>query len=296
MNVAEIIRELTRSISPGDVILCLPGLLIFTVWLNRTSLGRFALVDSPVRGNSMPAYLPLIPMLVWYGTLGMAISLRKSILTDVTEWEASFIDHILICICTGIGIVLIVILARWFFARRLKGFGLSTKNWLKDFAIAVVNLITIYPFVTIALLATLFFCKLFIGPAFKMPEHQELILLGKQSPTSVKVLISVITIIVIPIFEEMLFRGMFQTALRSYLSELQLRQGNSGKQKMIWAAIAITSVFFAATHGDKEHWPALFVLAMCLGYSYEKSGSLLRPIFIHAMFNANSVIFTLYST
>jgi membrane protease YdiL (CAAX protease family) len=31
-------------------------------------------------------------------------------------------------------------------------------------------------------------------------------------------------------------------------------------------------------------------LALYLGYAYEKSGSLLRPIFVHAMFNAMSVI------
>jgi membrane protease YdiL (CAAX protease family) len=33
---------------------------------------------------------------------------------------------------------------------------------------------------------------------------------------------------------------------------------------------------------------------MCLGYAYEKSGSLFRPIFIHAFFNAITIVFVMY--
>jgi membrane protease YdiL (CAAX protease family) len=34
----------------------------------------------------------------------------------------------------------------------------------------------------------------------------------------------------------------------------------------------------------------LFVLGVTMGYAYEKSGSLLRSIFIHAMFNGISIV------
>jgi membrane protease YdiL (CAAX protease family) len=47
-------------------------------------------------------------------------------------------------------------------------------------------------------------------------------------------------------------------------------------------------------HENPGHWPALFVLGVCLGYSYEKSGSLFRPIFIHLFFNVSSVAIALY--
>jgi len=46
-------------------------------------------------------------------------------------------------------------------------------------------------------------------------------------------------------------------------------------------------------HADAGHWPALLVLSMSMGYAYEKSGSLFRPIFIHSIFNATSIIATL---
>jgi membrane protease YdiL (CAAX protease family) len=80
----------------------------------------------------------------------------------------------------------------------------------------------------------------------------------------------------------MLFRGLFQTMLRSI----------SAKP---WLSIAISSVLFALAHANAGHWPALFALSLCMGYSYEKSGSLLRPIFIHSLFNATSIIGTLYN-
>jgi len=60
-----------------------------------------------------------------------------------------------------------------------------------------------------------------------------------------------------------------------------------------WPAILLTSVLFATVHGNVTHWPALFVLSLGLGYAYEKSGSLLRPLFMHAMFNGISILGTL---
>jgi membrane protease YdiL (CAAX protease family) len=43
-------------------------------------------------------------------------------------------------------------------------------------------------------------------------------------------------------------------------------------------------------HEEMSHRPALFVLGVCMGYAYERSGSLWRPIFIHAIFNATNVL------
>jgi hypothetical protein len=85
------------------------------------------------------------------------------------------------------------------------------------------------------------------------------------------------TIVVVPFAEELVFRGMLQTLLRSYIVRP-------------WPAIIIASFIFIIFHIDTLHWPALFVLALCLGYAYEKSGSLFRSIFIHSMFNALSVV------
>jgi len=113
------------------------------------------------------------------------------------------------------------------------------------------------------------------------------------------VLIIITTIAVVPVFEEMLFRGMFQTMIRSFFrrSSLVARRTSHGSRAPshealngAWLAIAISSGLFAMIHLNTDHWPALFVLSVCMGYAYEKSGSLLRPIFIHCIFNASSVL------
>jgi membrane protease YdiL (CAAX protease family) len=82
--------------------------------------------------------------------------------------------------------------------------------------------------------------------------------------------------LIAPTLEEMLFRGLFQSAIHSYTNRP-------------WLSILLTSAIFAMVHSNPGHWPALAVLSVGLGYSYEKSGSLFRPIIIHALFNAASI-------
>jgi membrane protease YdiL (CAAX protease family) len=80
----------------------------------------------------------------------------------------------------------------------------------------------------------------------------------------------------VPTFEELVFRGFFQTSLRPFAGSP-------------WPAIFFTSLFFAILH-PPTHIPALFMLSLGLGYAYEKSGSLLRPILMHIMFNGFNII------
>jgi membrane protease YdiL (CAAX protease family) len=56
-----------------------------------------------------------------------------------------------------------------------------------------------------------------------------------------------------------------------------------------WLAVVITSVVFAIIH---PLWtaPMIFLLSLCLGYAYERTGSLWVPIIMHAMFNTSSTV------
>jgi membrane protease YdiL (CAAX protease family) len=40
--------------------------------------------------------------------------------------------------------------------------------------------------------------------------------------------------------------------------------------------------------------PPLFVLAVCFGYVYERTGKLWAPILMHALFNATSITLALF--
>jgi len=79
-----------------------------------------------------------------------------------------------------------------------------------------------------------------------------------------------------PVAEEVLYRGLGHDLLR--------RLGLAP-----WSIIGVVSLLFALAHASVATAPALaglFVLGLALGWSRERSGSLLAPIIGHALFNA----------
>ena len=280
MNILEIIEQLAGSVTVTDTIICLAGLLLLGIWLLRTSFGRNALADSVPRRNNMPLYLPFIPLFIWFGAVSIAISITKKFLDELPDWQIAFVDNLILCIATIAAMAVTIFLARGCFDQRLKGFGLNAKAIHKDFFAAFVNLLSIWPVLTLMAILTIFFGKLLWDQDFHLQQHQQLELITAHPQLPVRVLIIVTAVVVVPVFEEMLFRGLFQTMIRSF----------TGKP---WLSIAISSGLFATVHANIGHWPTLFMLAACLGYSYEKSGSLFRPIFIHSLFNAISITFVL---
>jgi membrane protease YdiL (CAAX protease family) len=327
MNVPEIINELTSNITLADLVLFTAGVSLLSYWLVKTSLGRTALIASPPRRNNMPLYLPFVPLLFFFGIYTLADSTRQYLARDLPEWQDAFLDNLFLCVAALASMLVIILLARSTFARRLKGFGLDPHTTPKDLFAAFLNLLTVWPVLLFMIIATILLGKLIYGSDFQMPQHEELVEIMSHPQLSLRILIAVTTIAVMPALEEMLFRGMFQTAIRSFLearssarirpaemlyarkpqspitdyhspitnhqlpvTNHQLPVTNHQSPNTAWAAIAITSALFATIHANPQHWPALFVLSISIGYAYEKSGSLFRPIFIHALFNATSVI------
>lgn len=78
-------------------------------------------------------------------------------------------------------------------------------------------------------------------------------------------------VIVAPVCEELLFRGFFYGVWKRYLGPL--------------GAGFLSCLLFAAFHTNLAAFAGLFVLAVCLNLAYERTGSLLVPIGMHALFN-----------
>ena len=225
-------------------------------------------------------------------------SIAQMLFSDLPDWQNEFLDNLILCISEMITIAVIIILVSIYFTRRLKGFGLDIKTIIKDFFAAFVNLFTVWPLIAASMIITSYFGELFWGNEYQIQQHQQLKLLTEYSQLPLRIIIFIFAAVIASFFEEMLFRGLFQTTIRSYIearhwSSAPEHKNSASDRYGVWLAIIISSGLFATSHANIDHWLALFVLGMCLGYAYEKSGSLFRPIFIHSLYNAISVLLVL---
>ena len=84
------------------------------------------------------------------------------------------------------------------------------------------------------------------------------------------------TIILAPLSEEVLFRGIIYPWIKNF----------GFPQLALWG----TSLIFAIVHFNLLSLPALFLLALMLTLLYEKTGNLLAPIAAHSLFNAFNLL------
>ena len=80
-------------------------------------------------------------------------------------------------------------------------------------------------------------------------------------------------VVLVPLAEEILFRGVLYGGLKSWF-----RSG--------LVAAFVSSLGFAIAHGDLMSWPHHFLLGLLLCWSLERSGSLWSSVSIHALNNA----------
>lgn len=283
-----------RSLTAEHVIF-LAGAVLLAYWLLKTSFGVRALADAAPRRNNMPFYLPLIPLFIWFGPVPMAVLAAEELTKDLLQdWQIAFLDNCIFSVGAAVTTIAILLLARAHFARGLHGFGLNIKTVGADLFAGFTSLLTVWPLIMAAVILTTFFAEKIWGQDYQMQQHQELKLITEYPQLSLRIIIVIVAVIVAPLLEELLFRGFIQTTLVSHISYVTrgapIDEPRTIRNKYgVWLAIAMSSGLFAMMHANPGHWPALFVLSVCLGYAYEKSGSLFRPIFIHAFFNAISI-------
>jgi uncharacterized protein len=84
--------------------------------------------------------------------------------------------------------------------------------------------------------------------------------------------------ILAPIVEEILFRGLLQSAL--------------AKKLPIWAAIGISALLFGAVHFDLYALPVLALMGVIFGILYHLTGSLRVTILAHLINNSAALLLT----
>ena len=120
---------------------------------------------------------------------------------------------------------------------------------------------------------------LLFDPAYQPTEHA--VIDALRDPATSAWAVSVLWIGalgVAPFAEECFFRGVLQTFL---LRTVRNR----------WVAVLIPAVLFGLAHGNQAHVvPALTLFGIILGIQYERSGALVGPIALHAMFNLKTLL------
>jgi membrane protease YdiL (CAAX protease family) len=97
-------------------------------------------------------------------------------------------------------------------------------------------------------------------------------------PLSGKLIIAVTAILLAPLSEELLFRGIvFPCALKPYRS--------------FWFSALLVGTLFAIVHFHLASFLPLIVLSIFFSAGYAQTGSLLTPILMHAVFNTVSLLF-----
>jgi hypothetical protein len=113
------------------------------------------------------------------------------------------------------------------------------------------------------------------GGTFENPQVEALTGGSALSPLTL-VLLLLLVAVVVPIVEELFFRGMIYPLLR-------YRWGAG-------IAIGTSAAIFAVFHFVPLLMPALFFVGLILGYLREQSGSVLPGVLLHAMQNAIALL------
>lgn len=102
---------------------------------------------------------------------------------------------------------------------------------------------------------------------------------GTGSPL-VKLLMSVTAIMVAPLTEELMFRGVLFGVFKRYTDT--------------YFAGLVSAVLFASIHSHVGTFLPLFALGLIFVAAYEVTGCLLVTIFMHALFNGSQVVLMLF--
>lgn len=272
-------RQWARTVDPFNLVYA-AGVAILVIWLLRTSVGRSSLVRAPLRRNAVHPAAVILALMVYMLVPPYAMIPVRSLLDGHPAWQVDLAANLVMGL-NGLATVGIALGLSWLgFARRLKGLGLRWATLPRDLASACTTFLAILPLFLAMVQVTVWAGQSVHGPTYRMEQHRELLLLETCPHWSLAVSIVLMAVVVAPLAEELLFRGLVQSTIRSWVGRP-------------WAAVGLTSVFFAVIHQNVEHWPALFVLGAGMGYAYERSGSLWQPILIHVLFNGTTILSSL---
>jgi membrane protease YdiL (CAAX protease family) len=152
----------------------------------------------------------------------------------------------------------------------LRAFGMRRGRTAREVAAGVIAYLAAFPAVTIASLLA----GLLLSAMNEEQSFQPVVTMMAQPDQSilVRVYLCVLAVVVAPVVEEVVFRGMALPVLTRYLG--------------FPVAVSVVSMVFALMHGHLWSLAPLFAVAVAFSLGYTLTGSLRVPIAMHAVFNA----------
>ncbi len=197
--------------------------------------------------------------------------------------------------------------------------GFNAERLPKGFGIGITGMLIAMPLIYGSMIAAEWVYQQ-VG-YYHPPAHDLLRTMDQTPDRLVRNLAIVVAVVVAPLWEELLFRGHIQTLLREGFARIRetASDGDAGiaparsgttleyfanapalvpgvkpRAADSWLAILLTSAIFASIH---QPWtaPPIFVLSLCFGFAYERTGNLWVPVAMHASFNGLMTAYFLVS-
>ena len=153
------------------------------------------------------------------------------------------------------------------------GFGLRAGRILKDVGAGIVFYLATMPFLWFYSLLY----QLALRSAGYEPTWQEVAeALSADNPFAVRAYLGFLAVVLAPLFEEVLFRGIGLPVLARKFGAAP--------------AVILASALFAAIHFHVPSLVPLFIIAVAFSLAYIHTGSILVPVVMHGLFNAVNVV------
>lgn len=222
----------------------------------------------------------------WLGAVTLVVGLfvgTMAVSLFSIFWKVTFKENIelkdwFLMVANSVGFLTAIAFFDFFIVRR-------TTNMKLNFNFSSVNFYTyllIFP-----MMAGMMFISEFVtaqipttGPFFG--DFYEYFTQLMSQLTDDPVIMIIMTVIMAPIFEEIIFRGIIQKGLI-----------NKGTEP--WKAILYASIIFGVVHGNPWQFISAVMLGCVLGLVYYKTKSLLLPMLLHAFNNLTLSLLVLYS-
>jgi membrane protease YdiL (CAAX protease family) len=248
-------------------------------------------------------------------SMGIGLVLRKQLSADQKLLVLSAEGSLGAC-------VVIVVLTSLFRPGMLRSLGTNLKWIPAGVSGGAVTLFVLYPLIMLTGTVVAAVYRMVNAP--QPGAHELLQLLGSTHNRAMMAATVGLAVVVAPIAEELMYRGLLQTALvrgfwalmvsgkasvpadDSGVSALNPPTSNpqvlnyfrqptvfSGKAPAParWAGVVVAALVFAAVHMNLAFFFPIFVLALGLGYVYERTGNIWVNIATHSLFNGAQILF-----